>query len=170
MAHPMVEQLRFTRREWLRALDGVTPEEAVRSFAPINCLSWMVGHLASQEQRYWLITPQGKTVAEVVNTCASGQPASTPSLDEMWAGWHAVTQASDAYLDTFTDDTLNTHFMVDGQPHRENVGTMLYRVIYHYWFHLGEAQAVRQLLGHTELPSFVGKIPPYGQGQATTHG
>jgi hypothetical protein len=29
---------------------------------------------------------------------------------------------------------------------------------YHYWFHLGEAQAVRQALGHTSLPSFVGDI------------
>ncbi len=29
---------------------------------------------------------------------------------------------------------------------------------YHYWFHLGESQAVRQLLGHRNLPQFVGDI------------
>lgn len=28
----------------------------------------------------------------------------------------------------------------------------------HYWFHLGESQAVRQLLGHRALPTFVGEI------------
>jgi hypothetical protein len=29
---------------------------------------------------------------------------------------------------------------------------------YHYWDHLGEAMAVRQLLGHPDLPTFVGDI------------
>jgi len=28
----------------------------------------------------------------------------------------------------------------------------------HYWYHLGESQAIRQLLGHTDLPQFVGDI------------
>jgi hypothetical protein len=29
---------------------------------------------------------------------------------------------------------------------------------YHYWYHLGEALAVRQMLGHRDLPDFVGDI------------
>jgi hypothetical protein len=29
---------------------------------------------------------------------------------------------------------------------------------YHYWFHLGEAFAIRQLLGHRDLPEFVGDM------------
>jgi hypothetical protein len=28
----------------------------------------------------------------------------------------------------------------------------------HYWFHMGESQAIRQMLGHTNLPQFVGDI------------
>ena len=40
----------------------------------------------------------------------------------------------------------------------ESIGTMLLRMIGHYWFHTGEAQAVRQLLGHRNLPDFVGDI------------
>jgi hypothetical protein len=28
----------------------------------------------------------------------------------------------------------------------------------YYWFHLGESQAIRQLLGHKNLPVFVGDI------------
>lgn len=35
---------------------------------------------------------------------------------------------------------------------------MLLRTIYHYWFHTGEAAAVRQLLGHSSLPEFVGPM------------
>ncbi len=161
MAHRLVEQLRFTRSELLRGLEGVTGQEAVRRFEPMNSLSWIVGHLASHEQRSWLQRAQGITVNTAVEVCGFGKPASTPPLDEMWAGWHAITQASDTYLDALTDETLQTHFMIDGQPHPENIGTVLYRVTYHYWYHIGEAQAIRQLLGHTGLPQFVGKIPPY---------
>jgi len=29
---------------------------------------------------------------------------------------------------------------------------------YHYWFHIGEAHAVRQMLGHVNLPDFVGDL------------
>jgi hypothetical protein len=32
------------------------------------------------------------------------------------------------------------------------------RNIYHYWYHTGEAAAVRQMLGHSDLPQFVGDI------------
>lgn len=30
MPHPLVDQLRFTRSEWVRAFEGVTPAEAER--------------------------------------------------------------------------------------------------------------------------------------------
>ncbi|MCC6805621.1 MAG: hypothetical protein IT319_22255, partial [Anaerolineae bacterium] len=53
-----------------------------------------------------------------------------------------------------------TTFLVkpDGTPLDESIGTMLRRVTYHYWFHIGESQAIRQLLGHTNLGVFVGGI------------
>jgi hypothetical protein len=35
---------------------------------------------------------------------------------------------------------------------------MLYRNIYHYWYHIGESQALRQMLGHRGLPDFVGAL------------
>jgi hypothetical protein len=31
-------------------------------------------------------------------------------------------------------------------------------VIYHYWYHLGENMAIRQQLGQSHLPQFVGDI------------
>jgi hypothetical protein len=40
----------------------------------------------------------------------------------------------------------------------ESVGTSLMRNICHYWFHTGEAHAIRQMLGHGELPQFVGDM------------
>ena len=32
------------------------------------------------------------------------------------------------------------------------------RNIYHYWYHTGENMAIRQQLGHMQLPEYVGDI------------
>jgi hypothetical protein len=91
--HPLVSQPRFTRREWIRGLKPVTAKEAARRFGPINPIAWMIGHLAWQEQLYWLERAQSTTAVPEVKR---------------------------------------------------------------FGFHLGESQAIRQLLGHTKLPTFVG--------------
>ena len=159
MAHPLVDQLRFTRAEFQRALAGVTDEEARQRFMPMNSISWIIGHLANQEQRYWLIFGQGKPpVAPELSTFGFGKPASTPPLDQVWQAWHAVTEATDPYLDSLTSSKLLEVMLFEGKPNDENIGSMLRRVTYHYWFHTGESQAIRQLLGHTNLPTFVGDI------------
>jgi uncharacterized damage-inducible protein DinB len=159
MTHPLVTQLRFTRSELLRALDGMPDEDALRRLEPMNCISWMLGHLANQEHYYWVLLAQGKTVVPGVNDLVGyGKPASTPPLADMWTTWHTVTQAADPYLDTLTPEMLQTHFERNGKSLRESIGTMLQRVIYHYWYHIGEALAVRQLLGHSDLPEFVGDL------------
>lgn len=157
MPHPLVDQLRFTRSEFVRGLAGITAEEARHRFPPMNCIGWIVAHLAAQEQWCWLSGAQGNVVTPRLFELASpGAPASAPPLDEAWALWHTVTAAADPYLDTLTTAHLREYPLIDGQPGDESIGSMLRRVAYHYWYHLGEASAIRQLLGHTSLPGFVG--------------
>jgi hypothetical protein len=159
MTHPLVTQLRFARSEFLRCLDGISAEDARHRFEPMNCISWMIGHLANQEHRYWVMAAQGKTLVPELNDLVGfGKPASTPPLDEMWKTWQTVTAAADIYLNTVTSDTLQTHFDWQGKPFPESAGTLLQRNIYHYWFHIGEAHAVRQMLQHPDLPQFVGDM------------
>jgi hypothetical protein len=159
MAHPLVEQLRFTRSEWRRGLADVTAEEAARIFEPVNPIAWMVGHLANQEHTYWILLAQGRNVAPGLNDLVgTGKPRSNPPLDEMWAAWREITAAADAYLEGLTDADMLARYEWKGKPNSHNVGTLLLRNVYHYWYHLGEAQAVRQLLGHKDLPQFVGSI------------
>ena len=62
MSHPLVSQLRFTRSEFLRAVKGVSEVDAQKRLLPMNCLSWNVGHLAWQEQRYFLYYAQGQLI------------------------------------------------------------------------------------------------------------
>jgi uncharacterized damage-inducible protein DinB len=157
--HPLVTQLRFARSEFQRCLDGVSAEDAVHRFEPMNCISWIVGHLANQENVYWVLVAQGREIAPGLRELVGfGQPASTPPLDEMWAVWRIITAAADEFLDTLTTERLQVFFERRGRVVDESVGTLLMRNIYHYWFHMGEAHAIRQMLGHRDLPQFVGDM------------
>ncbi len=159
MPHPLIDQFRFTRSEWLRGLDGVPEADGARHVGPMNCISWTVGHLAWHEQRYWLQRAQGVVLFPQLNELfAYGAPMNTPSLKEMQGIWHTVTQAADPYLDSLTSATLQTELRLDGQPIGQSVGSGLRRMTYHYWYHIGEIQAIRQMLGHANLPEYVGDI------------
>ncbi len=159
MSHLLILQLRFTRSEFKRGLAGLTDDEARRRFLPMNCISWNIGHLAWQEQRYFLYLAQGQMLMPHINEqFAYGAPASTPALGEMWAAWEAITQAADPWLDALTSEKLQGHVIRDGQPSPYLFGSLVQRVIYHYWYHTGENLAIRQNLGHKDLPEFVGDI------------
>jgi hypothetical protein len=159
MTHPLVTQIKFARSEFQRGLQGVTADEAQKHFGPMNCISWIVGHLAWQEQLYWLTRAQGQVIIPELNKLtANGAPQSTPVLKEMWDAWKTITEASEPYLQSLTTETLTTYMIVNEKPHWESIGSMVRRVAYHYWYHNGEAQAIRQMLGHTDLEDFVGSI------------
>jgi len=159
MPHSLVRQLRFTRSEFARALAGLTDAEARERFLPMNCISWNIGHLAWQEQRYFLFAAQGQLLLPQVNEqFAYGAPASTPALEETRAAWHTITQAADPWLDTLTTEKLQEHVVLAGRPRSYIFGSLVQRTIYHYWYHTGENMAIRQRLGHRDLPEFVGDI------------
>jgi len=159
MTHPLIDQFRFTRSEWLRGLEGVTEEDGARHFGQMNCISWIVGHLAWHEQRSFLQRPQNIILFPGLNEIfAFGAAMSTPSLEEMLETWHTVTQASEPYLDSLTTETLLTNLLLNGEPTRQTRGSALRRITYHYWFHLGEILAIRQMIGGKDLPEYVGDI------------
>lgn len=159
MTHLLVTQLRFARSEFVRCLDGIPAEDAVRRMGPMNSISWIVGHLANQENGYWVRLAQDKVLfPDLNNLVGYGKPASMPPLDEMWAAWREITATTDPYLDMLTPELLQTHFVWKGKPKDESIGTTLMRNIFHYWYHLGEANAVRQMLGHKDLPEYVGDM------------
>jgi hypothetical protein len=159
MTHPLVDQLRFTRSEFKRCLKGLTPEDAVKRNLPMNCIAWNVGHLAWHEQRYFVTYGQGEILMPELNQCfAYGAPASTPDLNDMLKAWKKMTQAADPFLDAITTEKLQSVVVKNGKPTKYIWGNLLQRVIYHYWYHTGENAAIRQTLGHTDLPQFVGSI------------
>jgi len=82
----------------------------------------------------------------------------TPSFKEMIEIWQTVTKAADPFLDSLTTETLQNDLLLDGESVGQTIGSALRRVTYHYWYHIGEIQAIRQMLGHANLPEYVGDI------------
>jgi hypothetical protein len=159
MTHPLVDQLRFARSEFRRGVEGITDAEARQRFLPMNCISWNIGHLAWQEQRYWLKCAQDALLLpEVQRECRSGAPASSPPLAEVWGAWEAITATADPWLERVTGESLAAPMPRIGRETEVSVGTQLLRMIYHYWYHTGENAAIRQQLGHADLPPFVGNL------------
>jgi len=158
MAHPRVEQLRFARAEWQRGLAGLSEEDAVRRLLPMNSISWMAGHMAWHERLIWLRRAQGLRVEPALDLVATGKPASTPALADMQASWRRVVDAADVYLEGLTTADLELPPAFDTRDVVPVLGTQVMLITYHYWSHIGEASAVRQLLGHKRLAQFVGAI------------
>jgi len=169
MAHSLVLQLRFTRSEFKRAAANISEGDARKRVMPMNCISWTIGHLAWQEQRYFLFYPGGVyLLPEIQESYRYGAPPSTPVLAEMWNAWEKITRAADAWLDGLTTQRLQQAVVAGGKSTDLVYGNLLQRVIYHYWYHAGENMAVRKILGHTELGEFVGDIDheaPYTPGR-----
>ncbi len=131
----------------------------MRRLGPMNSISWMLGHLAWHERLCWMHRAQGLRVEPVLDAVATGKPASTPSLAEMQAIWTRIVIASDVFLDTLATGDLVVPLPHDVRSNPPNAGTQLQYITYHYWSHVGEASAVRQMLGHTDLPEYVGSMP-----------
>jgi hypothetical protein len=157
MPHPLVDQLRFARRQFGVAVAGTSEEDGYRRLGPMNSIGWIVAHLAWHEQAYWLKRPQGITVRpELDELGASGKPATTPSLMAMLEAWAAVTASADPWLDAQGPGTLFGPAW--DAPNARLVANGILRVTDHYWFHAGEIMAIRQVLGHAGLPEFIGDI------------
>lgn len=159
MIHPLVAQLYFTRDEWQRGLEGVSATDAIKHLGPMNCISWLVGHMAWDEQKYWFEHAQGKLLyPELKLRFAHGSPKSTPSFSEVLKMWQTVIRESQPFLDKLTSADLQAELLHGGKVVDQSCGSAMQRVIYHYWYHNGEAQAIRQIIGHRNLPEFVGEI------------
>lgn len=152
----IVNQLKFARQEFRKGFSGVSEEDGYKRLTPINTIGWIIGHLAWHEQYYWLTRARGEVIVpELIDLVGFGKPASSPSLKKMISYWEQITTASDQYLDRLKDSDLIDYLVIKGKQLNFNIGTMISRVIYHYWYHNGEMQAQRQLMGHKNLTDFV---------------
>ena len=107
MTHPLVRQLRFARSEFIRCIHGTSLQESYVHMGQMNCISWTIGHLASQENTYFVYLAQGIAIQPDLRKIVSTR--SVPRLDDMWSAWREATANADVYLDTVTTETLQQH-------------------------------------------------------------
>ena len=160
MTHPRVDQLRFARSEWQRGLEGLSEVDGGIRYLPMNSISWMVGHMAWHERLCWMRRARGIKVERVLDAFATGRPASVPSFARMQEAWQRIVADADPFLDSLTTADLELPLAHDPRERPPSAGSQLQYVTYHYWAHIGEVSAVRQLMGHADLAEYVGDFTP----------
>ena len=119
----------------------------------MNAISWTVGHITG----HWLLLAayarqEEQPTGPVRFFGAAADPTPPPLndvlklLDEAKASIDWLSKADDELL-----STLREGYAV-GRNKQESVGTVLMRATLHTWFHIGEINAVRQMLGHPPIP------------------
>ncbi|MEZ4502847.1 MAG: DinB family protein [Dehalococcoidia bacterium] len=152
------ELVEFTIEEFRRGLEGLTAEEAVvrhpkADGTSMNAASWIVAHVTGQWATARALVGGGERLAE-----QPGRDGTPPPWPETRATFDAVT-GDLGWLEGSIDDTMSTP-----SPRLEAIwgsgaapGDYLMRAVLHTWFHMGEINGIRQLLGHPEI-AFVGSF------------
>jgi hypothetical protein len=151
--HTLVDMLDIARKEFSRNLKGLTDEDARKRIEPMNCISWIIAHVANQHYTIYIAWAQGKERDEKYLPYGFGSPASQPPLEEAMILWNDACRDADVWLKTATEEDMRA-LPVAASPESENMGALTVRCIFHTWFHLGEINSIRQILGH-KPPQFV---------------
>lgn len=152
--HTLVEMYHIARREFERNLTGLKEDDARKRIEPMNCISWIIGHVAHQQHSFFVNWPQGKGDDPRFQQYGYGSLPSQPSFAEVMSLWQIACEESDVWLNAATDDHLKQVFVRPDGGATENGGTLLVRATFHTWCHLGEISSIRQILGH-HPPEFV---------------
>ena len=149
----LVQMYYLTRKEFERNLQGLTDEDARKRIEPMNCISWIIAHVANQQHTFFVDWPQGKETDPRYGPYGYGCPASQPPLAEAMTLWRDACDEADVWLHATTKDSLRLQGPLTS-PEGENGGTLIVRCVFHTWCHLGEISSIRQILGH-QPPQFV---------------
>jgi hypothetical protein len=151
--HTLVDMLYLSRREFERNLVDLQDEDARKRIEPMNCISWIIAHVACQHRAYFVDWPEGRNINPRYAPYGYGSPPSQPPLDQAMKLWRDAVDESKAWLGAATDESLK-EICQNSLANGENWGALLVRCIFHTWCHLGEISSIRQVLGH-KPPQFV---------------
>jgi hypothetical protein len=119
-----------------------------------NAISWIVAHAG----RHWLqarVGPTGEPVDPELEPFATGSDDPTPPPLAEALGLLAAARRGNAWI-ARANDALMVRPGAGKDPN-DSVGTRLMRAVLHTWFHTGEVNGIRQMLGHPEI-AFVGPM------------
>ena len=148
----LVQMVKLTRQEFDRGLEGVSDEDVRRRVGSMNCISWIVGHVAHQQHAFFRAWPRLAETDSSYRSFGYDAPPSEPPLDEVMSLWRTSCIDADTWLDAADARSLLERF--NPVEPEENGGTLIVRFLFPTWSHIGEINAIRQMLGH-RAPEFV---------------
>lgn len=175
-----VELARFALSEFERGLDRLTDEEARTRLvkadgSQMNAISWTVGHIAWQwctlAARVTLEQPPASTRPFRFGSDDPTPPALADALrllHDAKAANDWIASADDVRLSTVREEWVQRG-IASPVTANESVGTYMMRVVLHTWFHTGEINAMRQMLGHAEI-RFVSPLTGNLEWHSEQHG
>ena len=146
MGIKIIEQYKITNNQVLNYINDISDEESKAIFTPLNCISWTLGHLSRYNNLTFAARLKGEQIPEKFRDFENGSPHSQKDLSYVKGLWQQTLNDTDKFLDNIKEEDLNRVLNNDSYD-IDNLGTVMTRMIFHSWNHLGEIASVRQLLG-----------------------
>ena len=146
MGIKIIDQYKITNNQVLNYINDISDEESKAIFAPLNCISWTLGHLSRYNNLAFAARAKGEQIPEEFRDFENGSPHSQKDLSYVKGLWEKTLNDTDKFLDNLKEEDLKRILNNDSYD-VDNLGTVMTRMIFHSWNHLGEIASVRQLLG-----------------------
>ena len=148
-----------------RAIDGLTPEEAMTRSHGSSAIAWTLGHVTHMVDSWINVRFQRLPPHPVIDTPGFRAGGGGEALDwpTVLAAAGEVRDAAKPFLDTVDEADLDRVIPYDGsiallRDTGLRLGYALMRITAHHYIHVREIVTVRSRLGHatgqTELPDW----------------
>lgn len=152
---PVAEQVRITTNLFLRAMNGVPPEMAMRRPGPqSNPLLWLAGHLTHFRSRLLTLlgVPRDFPWGRMFDTGAQVGPAEQyPKPEELVAMWEELSTLLMERLGTLTDADLSMPPAARVPSTDATVRGAIGFFALHEAYHVGQMGYVRKWLGMSAI-------------------
>lgn len=162
---------RFSAKEFVLGLEGISDEQARRRLkkadgSVMNSASWTIAHVAA----HWatvaaLFDEADLPMEEIARYFGPDADPAPPPLQQALERFLEATQGMSDWI-TVDDDSMTRAVEYAGVS--ETTGQALVRVTLHTWFHIGEINAIHQMLGLPVIDFLEDRVTPAWQPAAAT--
>ena len=173
---PRLVRLLWDAFDELERVAGALPTPGQgRAIGRLNAGSWVVAHVAQQQDAYWCTGAQGlDSDAWLAGLDVGfGSEPSVPDYREALDAFARIRARAIPYLRSLRDEDLDAVMEPsDGSGSTQTVGDLVVRAVGHVFVHTGELATIASLVGAPDLgaPGRLthSTVPPPGAGGSAT--
>ena len=152
---PRLVRLLWDAFDELERVAGALPTPGQgRAIGRLNAGSWVVAHVAQQQESYWCTGAQGlEPDAWLAGLDVGfGSEPSVPDYREALEAFARIRARAIPYLRSLRDDDLDAVMEPsDGSGRAQTVGDLVVRAVGHVFVHTGELATIASLVGAPDL-------------------